>query len=385
MVACKLISQVLLALVLQSAPATQPTTNAPSGAPRRIDSLLEPICRQNNLPGMAAAVVRGGKITAIGATGIRARGHDEAVTIDDQFHLGSCTKSMTATVIARLVEAGKLKWDTTIADGLPDLREKMNPAYRGVTLTQLLGHRGGVPGSPPAEVWSAIGQDPTSTTKTRQYLVEEVLKRPPASTPGTKFEYANVGFVIAGVIAERAAGKPWETLMRELIFDPLDMRSAGFGAPGTAGKCDQPWGHNGAGDAAVPIPPGPLADNPQAIGPAGTVHCSIGDWAKYVALHLAGARGEAILLSAESFKKLHTPLEGAGQEYALGWAVLQRPWAKGLTLMHNGSNTMWFCVTWIGPNADIAVLVATNQADAGAKAGCDQAAAALLRDAGVLE
>ncbi len=378
-----LFAGILLAGLLQSAPAPSTTTSQP--VPKRIDALLEPILKEHHLPGMSAAVVRGGKLTAIGAAGVRARGHDEAVTIDDKFHLGSCTKSMTATVIARLVEAGKLKWDTTIAEGLPDLREKMDPAYRNVTITQLLGHRAGVPGNPPPEVWGELMKDRSSTTKARQYVVEETLKRPPASPPGTQFEYANVGYVIAGVMAERAAGKPWETLMRELIFEPLDMRSAGFGAPGTAGQVDQPWGHVGAGEAALPIPSGPLADNPAAIGPAGTVHCSIGDWAKYVALHLAGARGEAKLLSAESFKKLHTPLEGQGQEYALGWGVVQRPWAKGIALTHSGSNTMWFCTVWIGPNADIAVLIATNQADEGARAGCDQAARVLLKDAGVLE
>lgn len=374
---------IVTALLAQTAPATKPAATQPADdSPRRIEALLEPIRAKHELPALAAAVVRGGRMTAIGAVGVRARGHDAAVTIDDRFHLGSCTKSMTATMIARLVEAGKLRWDIPMSEALPDLRETMDPAYRPVTLAQLLAHRGGVPGNPPPEVWGKLFRDRASTPGSRKYFVEETLRRPPAAAPGTKFEYSNAGYVIAGYIAERAGGNTWEALIQELLFTPLDMRSAGFGPPAGIDKHDQPWGHRGVGSAAVAVPSGLLADNPPALGPAGTVHAALGDWAKYVALHLSAARGEARLLKPESFTKLQAPLDDG--EYALGWLVTQRPWAKGKTLTHSGSNTIWFCVVWIGPGADIAVLVATNQGDAAARQGCDDAAAALLRDSGAL-
>ena len=122
--------------------------------------------------------------------------------------------------------------------------------------------------------------------------------------------------------------------------------------------------------------PGPTADNPPAIAPAGTVHATLGDWGRFVSLHLRGARGEeGEFLPPKAFRRLHTPPEG--QTYALGWDTGRRPWAGGRVLTHAGSNTMWYCVTWLAPEKDFAVLVATNRGNAAA--ACDEAASALIR------
>jgi CubicO group peptidase (beta-lactamase class C family) len=179
------------------------------------------------------------------------------------------------------------------------------------------------------------------------------------------------------VMLEKATGKTWEELMRTMLFEPLGMKSAGFGAPATPGKVDQPWGHTrGTLGGFKPVPPGPQADNPPAIGPAGTVHCSLPDLAKFVVFHLAGERGDSRLLKAESFKKLHA---SAGDDYALGWVVLEREWAGGRALMHNGSNTMFYIVVWMAPDRNCAVIVATNVGVDAAFAGCDEAASKLIQ------
>jgi CubicO group peptidase (beta-lactamase class C family) len=107
------------------------------------------------------------------------------------------------------------------------------------------------------------------------------------------------------------------------------------------------------------VEPGPGTDNPEAIAPAGRVHMTIEDWARYVGLHLEGARGAPRLLSEASFRRLHTA--PVGFEYAMGWIVADRAWAKGRVLTHAGSNTLWFCVTWIAPEVDLATLVCSNQ------------------------
>ena len=168
-------------------------------------------------------------------------------------------------------------------------------------------------------------------------------------------------------MAETLAGKPWEELMRELVFDPLEMRSAGFGVPWDAEMPTDPWPHERDG---TPLTPGPMADNPPSIGPGGTVHASIGDWAKLVKEHLKGARGEdGRLLKAETMRRLHRsqPTGGDDDAYALGWVVVQRPWAKGdgsddtgMALHHAGSNNSWFALVWIAPELDFAVLCVTN-------------------------
>ena len=161
----------------------------------------------------------------------------------------------------------------------------------------------------------------------RRRLVQLALSRKPAAKPGTKFQYSNIGYAIAGAMCERVTGKTWEDLMRERLFNPLGMTTAGFGPPGTAAKVDQPWGHLASGAKLKPIPPGRKADNPAVIGPAGTVHCSLADWAKFAAASLPHDANHKSLVSAATLRKLHTPL--AGEDYAFGWLVTERGWAGG--------------------------------------------------------
>lgn len=126
------------------------------------------------------------------------------------------------------------------------------------------------------------------------------------------------------------------------------------------------------------------ADNPAVIGPAGTVHCSLADWAKYAAFQLRGARGEQVSLPADVFKKLHTPLPGDEEAYAFGWIVAERDWAGGKALTHSGSNTMWFAVVWLAPQRNAAYLAATNCSHEQASLGCDAAIGKLIELASML-
>jgi CubicO group peptidase (beta-lactamase class C family) len=342
--------------------------------PRNISEILRPIREKHRLPGMIAAVLVGERVVAIGADGVRKRDMAEQVTIDDQIHIGSCTKAMTATLLAMLVEDGKLRWSSTVGEVFEDLAASMHADWRGVTLEQLLTHRGGAPENLDADgLWGRLWQHTGTPTEQRRTLVEGVLRRKPESKPGRKYVYSNAGYAIAGAMAEKITGASWEDLLRARIFSPLGMASAGFGAPGIPSRLDQPRGHTEKGE---PVDPGRAADNPPAIGPAGAVHCTICDWAKFIALHLAAARGDAHLLKSESFTKLHTP--PARGDYAMGWLVTRQDWAGGRALTHAGSNTMWFAVVWLAPQKNFAVLVACNQGgDAAAKA-CDEGASALI-------
>ena len=341
-----------------------------------VSQMLEVIRLEHKFPALASAVVVDGKIVATNAVGFRKHRGTEAVTLNDKFHIGSVTKSMTATVAAMLVEQGKISWTTTIGESFADY-DQLHPEYREVTLEQLLSHRGGAPGNAPRDLWRQAWDASGPPEAQRLEFVKGLLARKPESQPGTKHAYSNQGYAIAGVMLENATGKPWEELMRSMLFEPLGMNSAGFGAPATPEQVDQPWGHTkGLFSGLKPIPPGPRADNPPAIGPAGTVHCSLPDLARYVAFHLAGERGASELLKAESFRKLHT---STGDDYALGWVVLERPWAGGRVLMHNGSNTMFYVVIWMAPEKNSAVIVATNVGVDAGFAGCDEAAGELIK------
>lgn len=348
---------------------------------KNVKAILESVREKYNLPAMAGAVIRNGRIVALGATGVRKVGSDVKVTYDDQFHLGSCTKMMTATIIGMLVERGKLQWDTTLVEAFPNMSEDMHSDYRNITLKHLLAHRAGLPPSkqtwPKGKSFKDMHNLPGSPMQQRLAYAKMMLRQKPEAKPGTKYIYSNAGYTIAGVIAEQAMNTPWETLMKEMIFDPLRMKTAGFGAMGSPGKIDQPWQHEIKNDKLRAIEPGRFSDNPPAIGPSSTVHCSIKDWAKFIKAHLNGSRSKTSLLKTDTFRILHTPAFGGN--YAPGWEVTERDWGSGRVLTHQGTNGMSFAVVWMAPNRNFAVLVACNQGQGEVAKACDEAVWELIK------
>ena len=347
-------------------------------APANLGSKLHPIRAKHKVPALAAAVVHGGKITACGAVGFRREGGNIPVTLDDKFHWGSLTKSMTATLAAILIENDKLGWQSTLGDVFPDLKDAMHPDWSATTLEWLLQNRGGAPNTLDADgLWSRMWRFEGKPTEHRMFLLKELTAKPPAKKPGSTFVYSNAGFSIAGAMTEKVVGASWEETIQDRLFKRLGMSSVGFGAPATPGKEDQPWGHTFTTTGFKPVPPGPGADNPVGISPAGRAHGSILDLAKYAAFHLAGSRGKGDLIKSDSFKRLHTA--APDQNYAMGWNVVSRPWAQGNALTHTGSNTMFYAVIWIAPKMDFAVVVATNAGSHIGALACDDSAAALIK------
>jgi CubicO group peptidase (beta-lactamase class C family) len=321
------------------------------------------------MPGMVGGIIQGEELTQVGAVGIRKIGSPEPFLVSDLVHLGSCTKAMTATMIGTLVDEGKLGWDWSIAKIFPEWASTTHPEFRAVTLHQLLAHRGGF-GHDLA--WYSMRQA-GSVSEQRRMLLSEALKDAPEIKPGTDYHYSNVGYVLAGLMAEQVMRSSWEDLMIKRVFQPLGMTTAGFGVPGTRGKVDQPWGHRVSGDTVEAI----RMDNSPTMGPAGTVHCSLRDWAKFAALHLGGSVAGVTLVKPETLKALHLPREG--ENYAGGWLVTIRSSSAGPTLTHNGSNTLWYCSIWLDTGRKLGYLVATNAAGRIAEEACQQAIDSLRR------
>jgi CubicO group peptidase (beta-lactamase class C family) len=331
------------------------------------------ICRKHGVPALAVVATKDGRICDRTAAGVRKWGDPTPVTTNDVFHIGSCTKSMTATLAAMFIEQGKLRWDTTIAEVFPELKSKMDKRYEAVTVEQLLHHRGGVPHDPPAAAWARAWLEiGTSTQQRREYLAS-VLSAPPEAEPGTEMIYSNDGYVIVGAMLEKISGQDFESLMTEKLFKPLHMDTAGFGPPGTKDKVDQPWGHL--------LRTSPMqSDNPPVHSPCGRVHCSLDDLARYALFHLQ--HGTNSLLKPETMAKLHASLDGkikdSSEDYACGWVRMKRGWAGGTVLWHNGSNTMWYIVMWLAPEKDFCVIAATNVTGDEAEKACDDAAVEMI-------
>jgi len=330
---------------------------------------------QGKVPGLVAAAVHNGEIIAAGATGVRKCGDPTPVTFDDKFHLGSCTKSMTGSLAAMLVKEGKIKWQTTVAEVFPEM--SIHPGFRSATLLQFASNSAGVPHEVPHEIWKMADRDRNKPeSEVRLEFIRGLLSSPPAYPPGTQNVYSNGGFTIAGAMLEKLSGRPYAELIRERLFKPLHLDSAGFGAPASAGKIDQPYGHVLRGGAVIAIHPGPADDNPPAITPAGRVHLSILDFARYANFHLGLA--ERAPLDRAELEFLHSPV-APSDEYGVGWRRVQRSWAGGYALTHNGTNTMNYAVMWLAPDRKFAAVAACNiDSGLGARA-CDEAVSYLIR------
>ena len=292
------------------------------------------------------------------ASGERRRGSGIRVTVDDRWHVGSITKPMTATLLAVLEEDGRLSRADTLRALLPDIR--MAGGWDDCTLHHLLTHTAGARANFPSSVQSVWPDTAEELVAARRRFIADVLAEDPASPCGERFVYSNVGYTIAGHIAETLAAKPYEMLVRERVFAPLMLASAGFGPPQGSAPNEEPIGHR------VLLrwfrrPADPFetrADNSPVMSPAGAVHMTIGDLARFGAAHLAGESAAAPrLLSGAVLKRLHTPfLDG----YASGWVRVERGWAGGPVLWHNGSNTLWYALLMLLPARNTVLAFATN-------------------------
>jgi CubicO group peptidase (beta-lactamase class C family) len=337
--------------------------------PKQIDlkEVLAPVVSSNPLPALAAIVFDDQKVIASGAVGVRKFGDPTLVTIEDSFHLGSCTKAMTATLAARIVERGEISWATTVKEALS--LQNVDSALENITLLELMSHNAGMPASlknQPPGLWKYLYYNNTwqkgaKGRADRLKVAELLFSATPAQAVGS-YKYSNAGFMIAGAMLEAATDTEWEDLMRTELFKPLGMKNCGFGPAARPDKVDQPWPHKLGNDKPLIVTPLIRApeswDNPRSLGPAGTVSCTISDWAKFGQLHL-GDGGDYI--STESMSKLHE-VRNASARSALGWFSYKRSWAGGTALTHTGSNLFNFAIVWISPTKK-GVMVATNIGD----------------------
>jgi len=369
----------LLAAVLLAAPAAAQTS---------LDKTLTPYLEKHELPAVAAAVVKEGKVVAVGAVGTRKVGADLPVTVNDRFHLGSDTKAMTALLAGMLVEDGKLKWTSTLPDVFPALVEDMDGKLKAVTLEQFLSHTSGVPAAD-AALMTAIEKATLAdgNLDEQRYGLVKQWSRRPIGAPG-EFAYANMNYVFAGAMIERLAGKTWEELVTERVFNPLELKTAGIGCQASLGRVDAPLGHMLVDGKRKAFHAGPNGDNPLVLGPAGTGHMSVLDFAKWAGWVSGGGNRGPKLVKPETLTKMLTPVvtfppkkdappgTPSGGGYALGWGEMAVDWAADPLVHHGGSNGKNLAHIWIDRKRDLAMVVLTNIS--GTKA--DEALKAIARE-----
>ena len=337
---------------------------------------LAPYLDRFKLPAVAAAVVKSGKIVAAGAVGTRRIGTDKPVTLNDRFHIGSDTKAMTSLLAAMLVEEGRLRWNTTVGEIYPELVDKMSKGVKDITIEQLLSHTSGIPsdGQEHVSLLSfSMDDEAANLDGMRLTLVTRLVPQPLRAAPGERFEYSNLGYTLAGAMMERVTGKTWEELVVARIFEPLKMTSAGFGPQSSLGKVDAPLGHRPDKDGkTMAFLAGPWGDNPPIIGPAGTAHMSVLDFATWAAWNAAEGRYGPLLAKPETIRKMHTKVVDmppkpdapvgtpSSGSYGLGWGTVLLPFSPQPFVFHGGSNNMNLAYILLQPKQEFGLVLMTN-------------------------
>jgi CubicO group peptidase (beta-lactamase class C family) len=326
----------------------------PAFAAENLEAIVKTAMTDSKVPAVGVVVMRDGKITEQAVRGVRRIDRKTPVGEDDVWLIGSTGKVMTVAMVARLVERGVLTWDAPLEDMLPDLAQGMRPEYRKVTLVQLLSHRAGLPRD-----LRNLHSAENSFTDTRPFAqqrlsyIANALKDKPDAVPGAAFGYSNTGFLVAAVIAERATGESYENLMRKEVFQPLGMLDVGFGNTSDG----QNRGHR-LGKPTLKM--SKFDDGaPPMFAPAGFLHMTLGDWARFNLDQLAGSKGQGKLLTPASYRLMQTAQPGspAGLDWGVQASVAGR---QGPALVHQGSDGNWLAIAVLFPEQGTGALAVAN-------------------------
>ena len=345
--------------------------------PYDLTPTLDSVRVASAVPALAAAIVERGRIVAVGCAGVTLAGGVRPARAGDAFHLGSCTKAMTATMIATLIDRGTLAPDLTIERAFPELVPTMNPAYRGVTLANLLSHRGGIPPYTDLsdDALDRLLQLPGSPGEQRRAFVARVLAQPPVHDTTESFDYSNAGYTIAAVMAERASGESWEALMKQHLFEPLHMTSADFGWPVAPGHARGVRGHRCESDSMrTRVTPAPIDDWYRigaVLAPGGDVRCSVIDLARFAAYHLTRAEpaSEHPLLAPATWEWLHASPDSVPLGYAMGWQLVASDSGE-VVLFHDGTAGTFYARVAIFPRRGRAIALVANAGGPCGKDAC---------------
>ncbi len=332
-----------------------------TGPTPAIEAVLERFHLRYGVPAIGGGIVHRDGPVELAVRGVRVRGRDDPVQLEDPWHIGSCGKSITAALYARLVEAGRARWGATVGELFPDLDDLVNRAWHDVPVEEVLVHRSGLRANLSRSEQRVATTDTGPIVDQRTELVARALAGPPRGRG--RFRYSNLGYALVGAAIERITGLGYEDALRRHLLEPLGMTSAGFGPP------PRLWGHGGTMRSLGPLggidlgrsrpadPADPMSDNPPVVAPAGRLHVNLADWARFQRVFLAAGAG---YLSPASVERLLTPIPGPGTFQALGWAPIPDSLPEG-SFGQQGSNTYWVATAVIDRRRERTALVVTNQ------------------------
>lgn len=347
-------------------PAMALPENAVDNAVARLDGIAEDLMRQSGIPGMAVAVVHGGKTVYAEGFGVkdttRPTGEDNRVGPDTVFQLASVSKSLAATVVAHQVGVGAVGWDTPIVSKLPWFALSDPALTAMVTVGDMMSHRSGLPDHA-GDTLEDLGYD------RRQVL--ERLRRLPLDPFRISYAYTNFGFTAGAEAVAVGAGRPWEALADDVLFGPLGMARTSYRFADYAARADRAIGHIHIDGRYEPA----FVRDADPEAPAGGASSSVNDMTRWLAMVLAnGGHGGERIVAADALLPALTPqavsspaTEPAMRSgfYGFGFNVASTAAAR-MELSHSGAFELGAGTNFlILPSADVAIVALTNATPSG--------------------
>ena len=312
-------------------------------------------------PGMAVTIVQGEDVIYTKAFGVKTRGGSDPVTTDTIFQIGSTSKAFTATLVAMLVDEGKVGWKDPVTSHLAGFEMHDPWVTREFMVEDLMAQRSGMP--PHAlDLLVVFGFD-------RDYIRHALRYVEPVSSFRSEFAYQNSLFLVASELVEKNTGKSWEGNIEERIFEPLGMSSSTTDMKSFQEAKDVTSLHHRLGDEIITLPNDwPYLSWSYVLGPAGGINSNITDMAKWLTFQInSGVFDGKRLLSEENINFMHTPKTIAGvysgvrQYYGQGW--IYRENVPYPIVWHNGGTTGCKTMVAMVPEAQIGVVVLSNLID----------------------
>lgn len=338
--------------------------NAVDDAVAKLDGLVHSTMDSTGIPGMAVAVVHGGKTVYAKGFGVAEVGTDRKVDADTVFPLASMSKSIGATVVAKEITDKAVSWDTPVVANLPGFALSDPWVTRNVTIGDMYAHRSGLP------------DHAGDKLEDMGYGRDDVLARlrfMPLDPFRSTYHYTNFGLTAGAESVARKAGTDWETLSQNTIYGPLGMTRTSSRFSDFEARSDRVVGHVKSGGKWVKTP---AQRDPDAQAPAGGVSSSVNDVTHWLEMVLADGKYQGRqIVDADALTPAVTPQmisspagspDARAGSYGFGFNVGVTA-AGRTTYSHAGAFAMGAATDFmVLPSADVAIVVLSNAAPIGA-------------------
>ena len=361
----------LITLILLSSALVTSAQTTKTSVPNDLDEFAARVLKEFEVPGLAVAIVKDGKVLLAKGYGVRKLGDPTPVDENTLFGIASNTKAFTAAALAMLVDEGKITWDDPVTRHLPSFQLYDPYVTREMTIRDLLTHRSGL----------GLGAGDLLWWPPSDYSRDEIIKRfryvKPATSFRSRYAYDNVLYMIAGQLLSAVAGKSWDDFIKDRIFTPLGMTTSNTSVAALKSSRNAAAPHAKVEGKLKTISNLPLEN----VGPAGSINSCVAEMSKWLIVQLNhgqieegrrlfSERQNREMWSAQTITPQSDPpphlsaLRSNFSAYGLGWGLTEYRGLK--TVSHTGGLMGYVSRVTLVPDLNLGVVILTNQQSGGA-------------------